>query len=57
MDFDKENLAFTSVVTTPVNIMLTFIIGYIVTEKPFKYLQLNMIVGVFTSTYAVLYML
>lgn len=57
LGYDRENHAFAGVVTKPIDIALSFVIGYMASERPLRLLATNMLVGILTSTYAVLYMM
>ena len=56
LGYDKENIAFASVVTTPLNICFSLYVGYLASKSPIKCITYSLIFNILSSTYAVLYM-
>lgn len=57
LGFDKENLAFVSLITTPAGIIISLVAGYFVSKNPIKTYYYAFFFSMIFDTYYILYML
>ena len=57
LGFPKETLSLITVVCTPINIVFSFVSGYLASAAPFKIQTFILIVGILVNTYGVMVLL
>ena len=57
LGFDKEDLAFVSLITTPVGILISIAAGYLVNKRPIKNYYICFFISFVFDAYYILYML
>ena len=57
LGFDKEDLAFISLITTPVGIIISLLAGYLVNKRPIKNFYICYFISFIFDAYYIFYML